>query len=343
MFLGLRTVIYPAPDLAAAKAWFAALLDQEPYFDQPFYVGFNVGGYELGLDPNADVAVGPVAYWGVVNADEALRPRCSPAEPPSRARCRTSATGSAWRPFATRVATFSGSSRTRTSSSPERSRIAEPRCSHAKDSSRRQEEAEELLAFAAGDPALLDAFGSTPPHRRATGLDHRDRRRSATSPSTSIPTSTSLDGSANRWRAERWSGCPPTGPPSTCARDPVRSQRSFERIVRAHALWRPTSMHERSRALPPTVSTCTSATSSARCLLTLTGQVDVVVGVVPYVPTPELPAAAAGYVHLRAPARPTTAAPTAPTSSGVSSARVRGSCATEVRCSSSSAATRRDS
>ena len=72
MFLGLRTVIYPAPDLAAAKAWYAALLDQEPYFDQPFYVGFNVGGYELGLDPNADVAVGPVAYWGVANADEAL-------------------------------------------------------------------------------------------------------------------------------------------------------------------------------------------------------------------------------------------------------------------------------
>ncbi len=72
MFLGLRTVIYPAPDLAAAKAWYAALLDQDPYFDQPFYVGFNVGGYEFGLDPNADVAVGPVAYWGVTNADEAL-------------------------------------------------------------------------------------------------------------------------------------------------------------------------------------------------------------------------------------------------------------------------------
>jgi catechol 2,3-dioxygenase-like lactoylglutathione lyase family enzyme len=71
MFLGLRTVIYPAPDLAAAKAWFASVLGQEPYFDEPFYVGFNVGGYELGLDPNADSSVGPVAYWGVANADEA--------------------------------------------------------------------------------------------------------------------------------------------------------------------------------------------------------------------------------------------------------------------------------
>ena len=52
MFLGLRTVIYPAPDLAASKAWYTALLGVEPYFDEPFYVGFDVGGYELGLHPD---------------------------------------------------------------------------------------------------------------------------------------------------------------------------------------------------------------------------------------------------------------------------------------------------
>jgi|ERR1039457_5554720 catechol 2,3-dioxygenase-like lactoylglutathione lyase family enzyme len=71
MFQGLRSVIYPSPDLAALKAWYTALLGQEPYFDQPFYVGFNVGGYELGLDPDGDVALGPIAYWGVANADDA--------------------------------------------------------------------------------------------------------------------------------------------------------------------------------------------------------------------------------------------------------------------------------
>jgi catechol 2,3-dioxygenase-like lactoylglutathione lyase family enzyme len=71
MFQGLRSVIYPSPDLAALKAWYTALLGQEPYFDQPFYVGFNVGGYELGLDPGGDVALGPIAYWGVANADDA--------------------------------------------------------------------------------------------------------------------------------------------------------------------------------------------------------------------------------------------------------------------------------
>jgi catechol 2,3-dioxygenase-like lactoylglutathione lyase family enzyme len=70
-FLGLRTVIYPAPDLAAAKAAYSAVLGQEPYFDQPFYVGFNVAGYELGLDPGGDVAVGPIAYWGVGSVTDA--------------------------------------------------------------------------------------------------------------------------------------------------------------------------------------------------------------------------------------------------------------------------------
>lgn len=72
MFLGLRTVIYPAPDLAGSRDWFAQMLGVEPYFDQPFYVGFQVGGYELALDPNADPERGPITYWGVANADTAL-------------------------------------------------------------------------------------------------------------------------------------------------------------------------------------------------------------------------------------------------------------------------------
>jgi catechol 2,3-dioxygenase-like lactoylglutathione lyase family enzyme len=65
MFLGLRTVIYPAPDLAASKAWWTTVLGVQPYFDQPFYVGFTPGGFELGLDPNADPSSGPRSYWGV--------------------------------------------------------------------------------------------------------------------------------------------------------------------------------------------------------------------------------------------------------------------------------------
>jgi len=53
MLLGLRTAIYPAPDLPRAKQWYAGVLGQQPYFDEPFYVGFSVGGFELGLLPDA--------------------------------------------------------------------------------------------------------------------------------------------------------------------------------------------------------------------------------------------------------------------------------------------------
>ena len=71
-FHGLRTVICHAPDLAKAKAWYSKVLRIEPYFDQPFYVGFNIGGYELGLDPDAASTPGgkggSVAYWGVADA-----------------------------------------------------------------------------------------------------------------------------------------------------------------------------------------------------------------------------------------------------------------------------------
>ena len=72
MFLGLRTVIYPAPDLTAAKTWYASVLGQAPYFDEPFYVGFNVGGYELGLLPDADPTDGALVYWGVQDVETAV-------------------------------------------------------------------------------------------------------------------------------------------------------------------------------------------------------------------------------------------------------------------------------
>jgi len=73
--LGLRTVVYFVPDLERAKAWYGALLDIQPYFDTPYYVGFNVGGFELGLHPaDPGHAAGPggaVAYWGVEKMAEA--------------------------------------------------------------------------------------------------------------------------------------------------------------------------------------------------------------------------------------------------------------------------------
>lgn len=75
MFKGLRTTIYQVPDIDAGKRWYAAAFGVLPYFDQPFYVGFNIGGYELGLQadaPTASVTENVVAYWGVDDADAAL-------------------------------------------------------------------------------------------------------------------------------------------------------------------------------------------------------------------------------------------------------------------------------
>ena len=48
---GIKTVIYPVKDIAAAKTLFSKLLGVEPYADQPYYVGFRVGDQEIGLDP----------------------------------------------------------------------------------------------------------------------------------------------------------------------------------------------------------------------------------------------------------------------------------------------------
>ena len=74
---GLRTVIFHVPDLERAKRWYAAAFGVQPYYDQPYYVGFNIGGFELGLDPDPDSgkpgAGGSVAYWGVADIEAAFR------------------------------------------------------------------------------------------------------------------------------------------------------------------------------------------------------------------------------------------------------------------------------
>jgi predicted enzyme related to lactoylglutathione lyase len=76
MILGLATVIYHVSDVGRAKAWYADVFGVRPYFDEPFYVGFDVGGYELGLDPSpGSTGVGPggsVAYWRVEDITAAV-------------------------------------------------------------------------------------------------------------------------------------------------------------------------------------------------------------------------------------------------------------------------------
>ena len=74
MILGLRTAAYPTPDLAAGKTWYSKVLELDPYFDEPFYVGFNVGGFELGLIPDGEPGTpGVQVMWGVADAAAELK------------------------------------------------------------------------------------------------------------------------------------------------------------------------------------------------------------------------------------------------------------------------------
>lgn len=72
--LGLRTVVYSVNELAKAKEWYTHVFKTQAYFDEPFYVGFSIGGYELGLVPeeenNARKGTNIVTYWGVENVEQ---------------------------------------------------------------------------------------------------------------------------------------------------------------------------------------------------------------------------------------------------------------------------------
>lgn len=64
----IHSLVIPVSDTAAAKAVYSALLG-EPHTDQPYYIGFDVDGFEVGLDPRGDTAAGPVAYADVDDLD----------------------------------------------------------------------------------------------------------------------------------------------------------------------------------------------------------------------------------------------------------------------------------
>ena len=72
---GVKTIMYPVKDLAKAKAVYGMLLGVEPYMDEPYYVGFNVEGQDVGLDPHGHSRgmTGPLAYYHVSDIQESLK------------------------------------------------------------------------------------------------------------------------------------------------------------------------------------------------------------------------------------------------------------------------------
>jgi len=78
---GLRTCIYCVPNIEEGKAWYSKAFEKEPYFDEPYYVGFNVEGYELGLLPaqegESPGAGGSTAYWSAPELESEIERLCA--------------------------------------------------------------------------------------------------------------------------------------------------------------------------------------------------------------------------------------------------------------------------
>jgi predicted enzyme related to lactoylglutathione lyase len=70
----LKTVIYPVKDLESAKALYGALFGVAPVMDEPYYVQFNAGEQEVGLDPNGHGKgmTAPVDYWHVDDIEKTV-------------------------------------------------------------------------------------------------------------------------------------------------------------------------------------------------------------------------------------------------------------------------------
>jgi predicted enzyme related to lactoylglutathione lyase len=71
---GIKTVLHPVSDLAAAKEVYTALLGVPPQSDSSYYVGFEVAGQQIGLVPNGgpQSMTSPVAYWHVPDIEARL-------------------------------------------------------------------------------------------------------------------------------------------------------------------------------------------------------------------------------------------------------------------------------
>jgi len=71
---GIKTVLHPVSDLAAAKAVYTALIGTPPQADDSFYVGFEAEGQHIGLVPGGGPQgmTSPVAYWHVSDIEAKL-------------------------------------------------------------------------------------------------------------------------------------------------------------------------------------------------------------------------------------------------------------------------------
>jgi predicted enzyme related to lactoylglutathione lyase len=76
MFKKLSTVIYYVTDVQKAKEWYVKVTGVQPYFDEPFYVGFDFNGHEPGLHPhtgNTTPDNQTISHWAVDGIEECIK------------------------------------------------------------------------------------------------------------------------------------------------------------------------------------------------------------------------------------------------------------------------------
>ena len=61
----ISLLVYPVNDIEKSKTFYNKFLGSEPYIDSTYYVGYKIGAFEVGLDPNSKT--GPIGYIDVID------------------------------------------------------------------------------------------------------------------------------------------------------------------------------------------------------------------------------------------------------------------------------------
>jgi predicted enzyme related to lactoylglutathione lyase len=72
---GITTIIYPVKDVEQAKKLYNQLLGVQPIMDEAYYVGYQVNGQDIGLDPHGHKQgmTGPLAFYHVSDIKQSLQ------------------------------------------------------------------------------------------------------------------------------------------------------------------------------------------------------------------------------------------------------------------------------
>ena len=73
---GVKTILYPVRDLAKTQELFTRLLGVAPTSENPYYVGYEIDGQQIGLVPgghDSQQMTGTTAFLHVDDIDAAMR------------------------------------------------------------------------------------------------------------------------------------------------------------------------------------------------------------------------------------------------------------------------------